>query len=52
MEKKDYYTSGELANLFQIPRQTMFHYAKMGLLTPEFHSSWISPVCLIPIFGS
>ena len=36
MEKKDYYTPGELANLFQIPRQTMFHYAKMGLLTPEF----------------
>ena len=35
-DKKDYYTAGELAKLFGIPKQTMFYYDKMGLLTPEF----------------
>lgn len=36
MNTKDYYTTGELAKLFDIPKQTMFYYDKMGLLTPEF----------------
>ncbi len=36
MNKKKYYTSGELAKLFDIPKQTMFYYDKMGLLTPDF----------------
>lgn len=36
MKEKEYYTSGELAKLFDIPKQTMFYYDKMGLLTPEF----------------
>lgn len=36
MKPKDYYTSGELAKLFDLPKQTMFYYDKMGLLTPEF----------------
>lgn len=35
-DKKEYYTAGELAKLFGIPKQTMFYYDKMGLLTPEF----------------
>lgn len=35
-DTKDYYTAGELAKLFGIPKQTMFYYDKMGLLTPEF----------------
>ena len=36
MTEKDCYTSGELAKLFDLPKQTMFYYDKMGLLTPEF----------------
>lgn len=36
MNTKNYYTTGELAKLFDIPKQTMFYYDKMGLLTPEF----------------
>ena len=36
MDTKNYYTTGELAKLFNIPKQTMFYYDKMGLLTPEF----------------
>lgn len=35
-DTKDYYTAGELAKLFGIPKQTMFYYDKMGLLVPEF----------------
>lgn len=35
-DRKEYYTAGELAKLFGIPKQTMFYYDKMGLLTPEF----------------
>lgn len=33
---KKYYTTGELARLFGIPKQTMMYYDKMGLLKPEF----------------
>ncbi len=36
MKTKDYYTSGELAKLFNLPKQTMFYYDKMGVLRPEF----------------
>lgn len=36
MKPKEYYTSGELAKLFDLPKQTMFYYDKMGLLVPEF----------------
>ena len=36
MNTKEYYTSGELAKLFDLSKQTMFYYDKMGLLTPEF----------------
>lgn len=35
-DRKEYYTAGELAKLFGIPKQTMFYYDKMGLFTPEF----------------
>ena len=31
-----YYTAGELAGLFGIPKQTMLYYDKMGILKPEF----------------
>lgn len=36
MDKKQYYTAGELAALFGIPKQSMLYYAKEGLLLPEF----------------
>ena len=36
MKNKEYYSAGELANLFHISRQTMFYYDKMGLLKPAF----------------
>ena len=36
MNTKDYYTAGELAQLFHIPKQTMLYYDKKGLLKPEF----------------
>ncbi len=36
MKPKNYYTSGELAKLFDLSKQTMFYYDKMGVLTPEF----------------
>lgn len=35
-KEKDYYTAGELAKLFHIPKQTMLYYDKMGILKPEF----------------
>lgn len=36
MKEKKYYTAGELARLFNIPKQTMLYYDKMGILKPEF----------------
>lgn len=36
MKQKEYYTAGELARLFNIPKQTMLYYDKMGVLQPEF----------------
>ena len=36
MKEKKYYTAGELAQLFHIPKQTMLYYDKMGILKPEF----------------
>lgn len=36
MKQKEYYTAGELARLFNIPKQTMLYYDKMGILKPEF----------------
>ena len=36
MSQKLYYTTGELSNLFKIPKQTMFYYERTGLLRPEF----------------
>lgn len=36
MHTKDYYTAGELAQLFHIPKQTMMYYDKKGLLKPAF----------------
>lgn len=36
MKQKEYYTAGELAGLFGIPKQTMLYYDKMGILKPEF----------------
>lgn len=32
MKQKEYYTAGELARLFNIPKQTMLYYDKMGVL--------------------
>lgn len=34
--RDDLYTAGELAKLFNIPKQTLLYYDKMGLLEPEF----------------
>ena len=36
MKEKKYYTADELARLFNIPKQTMLYYDKMGILKPEF----------------
>lgn len=36
MKQKEYYTAGELARLFNIPKQTMLYYDKKGVLQPEF----------------
>lgn len=36
MKEKKYYTAGKLARLFNIPKQTMLYYDKMGILKPEF----------------
>lgn len=33
-----YYTAGELADMFQIPKQTLLYYDKVGLLKPEYIS--------------
>lgn len=35
-DRKLYYSAGELAGLFGIPKQTMFYYVKMGLLVPDY----------------
>lgn len=35
---KLYYTAGELADLFELPKQTLLYYDKMGVLFPEFIS--------------
>lgn len=41
MEKnfKQYYTAGELADLFELPKQTLLYYDRMNILSPEFISS-------------
>ena len=36
MKEKLYFTAGELAELYGIPKQTMLYYDKMGILQPEF----------------
>lgn len=36
MKDKVYFTAGELAELYSIPKQTMLYYDKMGILQPEF----------------
>lgn len=35
-QRDDLYTAGELAKLFDIPKQTLLYYDKMGLIEPEF----------------
>ena len=35
---KQYYTAGELADLFNLPKQTLLYYDKTGILSPEFIS--------------
>lgn len=35
---KLYYTAGKLADLFELPKQTLLYYDKMGVLSPEFIS--------------
>lgn len=37
--QKEFYTAGELACLFEIPKQTLLYYDKTGLLVPEFISA-------------
>lgn len=39
IDQKDFYTAGELADLFEIPKQTLLYYDKTGLLVPEFISA-------------
>lgn len=36
---ENYFTAGELASLFNISKQTLLYYDKIGLLAPEFISS-------------
>lgn len=36
MKNKVYFTAGELAELYSVPKQTMLYYDKMGILQPEF----------------
>lgn len=38
-EHDNYFTSGELANLYKIPKQTLLYYDKIDLLKPDFISS-------------
>ncbi|WP_196593289.1 MerR family transcriptional regulator [Pectinatus sottacetonis] len=38
-ERDDYFTSGELASLYKIPKQTLLYYDRIGLLKPEFIGS-------------
>ena len=33
---EDFFTAGELAALFNIPKQTLLYYDRIGLLSPEF----------------
>lgn len=33
---ESFFTAGELAALFNIPKQTLLYYDRMGLLSPEF----------------
>lgn len=37
-KEKEYYTAGELADLFELPKQTLLYYDKTGILSPEFIS--------------
>lgn len=37
-KRKEYYTAGELAELFHLPKQTLLYYDKTGILSPEFIS--------------
>lgn len=37
-DPRQYYTAGELADLFELPKQTLLYYDKMGILSPEFIS--------------
>ena len=38
-KNKDYYTAGELAEMFHLPKQTLLYYDKINLLKPEFVST-------------
>lgn len=38
-KRKEYYTAGELADLFHLPKQTLLYYDKTGILSPEFIGS-------------
>ena len=35
-ERRQYYTIGELAALYGLPKQTLMYYANVGLLVPTF----------------
>lgn len=35
-ERRQYYTIGELASLYGLPKQTLMYYANVGLLVPTF----------------
>ena len=43
---KLYYTAGELADLFELPKQTLLYYDKMGILSPEFISEKTTAITL------
>lgn len=38
MNKNDYFTTGQFANLFKIKKQTLFHYDQIGIFKPEIVS--------------
>lgn len=49
---EDFFTAGELATLFNIPKQTLLYYDRIGLLSPEFIAGkWSSHYSFNTIFN-
>lgn len=48
MEKdvRQYYTAGELADLFELPKQTLLYYDRMNILSPNSFLTTITAITL------